>query len=49
MYKTSAIQALKEDCLETFEKSYQVTLENRKQRLIGKVFDALLRVLSPLL
>ncbi|CCZ03587.1 putative uncharacterized protein [Eubacterium sp. CAG:603] len=49
MYKTSAIQPLKEDCLETFEKSYQVTLEDRKQRIIGRIIDALLRVLSPLL
>ena len=49
LYKTSAIKALKEDCLETFNKSYQVTLENRKQSLFGRLFDAILRMLSPLL
>lgn len=49
MYKTPAIAEIKEDCLETFDKSVQVTLENRKQKIAGKIFDSLLRVLSPLL
>ena len=49
MYKTEAIQQLKNDCLDTFKKCYRVDLNNRKHSLIGGVFDAILRMLSPML
>lgn len=49
MYKTSAVMDLKKDCVETFNKSYQVTLEGRKKTIFGIIFDSILRMLSPLL
>lgn len=49
MYDTSAIADIKKDCEETFMKSFQITLENRKQTVLGRLFDSVLRVLSPLL
>lgn len=49
MYKTAAVKQLKEDCLSTFEKCRQITIEDTRQSVIGKMFDAFLRILSPLL
>lgn len=49
MYGTKAIEYIKEDCLKTFNKSYLINNKNRKYSLIGRLFDAILRVLSPML
>ena len=49
MYKTSAVVDLKKDCLETFEKSRQITLKGRKRFSLGSLVDAVLRIFSPLL
>lgn len=49
MYETSVIADIKKDCEETFSKSYQITLENRKQNVFGRLFDSVLRLISPLL
>lgn len=49
MYRTSAVIDLKKDCMETFDKSRQVSLSRRKRISLGSFFDAILRILSPLL
>lgn len=49
MYKTSAVMELKKDCIKTIDKSRQVSLEGRRRLSLGRFFDAILRILSPLL
>ena len=52
MYGCDAINRLKQDALDTFMVSHQVTLQERKrnlvQKLFGGLFDSILRVFAPL-
>lgn len=49
LYNTSSVLQLKNDCLNTFEKSKYVKLSDIKQGFIGSLFDSILRIISPLL
>ncbi len=49
MYGNKAVSDLKKDCLDTFEKSREITLGNIRQYYRGTMFDALLRLIAPLL
>lgn len=50
MYKTKAIMQLKQDCMETFEVSEEMTLEFcRKRPLAVRIGQGLLRLFAPLL
>lgn len=46
---TSSIMDLKKDCLETFEKSRLIRHEDCRRTFFGMLYDAVLRVLSPLM
>lgn len=49
MYRVPAVIDIRIDCEETFKKSYQVTLNKRKQTIFGGLLDSILRMMSPLL
>lgn len=50
MYQSKAVMQVKEDCLETFERSEKMTLEFcRKRALPIRMLQALLRLLAPLM
>lgn len=46
---SSIIKEIKEDCIKTFEKSHLVNDKDLKTGFFGSLFNAVLRVLSPLL
>lgn len=52
MYGCSAVAQLKDDALETFQISHEVTLEDRKKSYLAQIFgglvDSVLRVFAPL-
>ncbi len=48
MYETSAVKALKEDCLRTFDQSREVSLSDTMQGFWGRLLDAVLRAFAPL-
>jgi len=48
-YGSNAVCDLRDDCLDTFEKSREITLTNIRQYYRGTMFDALLRLIAPLL
>jgi len=49
LMECSMLQKLKQDCLDTFAVSRRVSLSECKTGFFGRLFDDLLRVLSPLL
>ncbi|MCM1523159.1 MAG: cardiolipin synthase [Ruminococcus sp.] len=49
MYGCGALEDLKKDHLETMAKSREITLDNFKKYYKGTMFDAVLRLLAPLL
>ncbi len=49
MYRTGMIADLKEDALRTVERSRQITLSDVRTGFFGMLFDAVLRLLAPLL
>lgn len=49
LYGCKALLDLRDDCLDTMEKSREITLSNIKNYYRGTMFDAILRMLSPLL
>lgn len=49
MYKTSAVLDLKNDCLKVFDVSEEVKMVSRTRFTLGGLFDAILRIISPLL
>ena len=50
MYESAAVMQVKEDCLETFECSEEITLEFCKKRpLPVRIAQSLLRLFAPLL
>ena len=50
MYRSNAVLQVKQDCLETFEHSEQMTLEFCRQRpLVLRMLQSLLRLFAPLL
>jgi cardiolipin synthase len=48
MYQCDAIKELKKDCLESIDVSKEVEMQDCNTGALGKVFDAVLRVLAPL-
>ena len=49
IYGSKAVLDLKEDCLKTFDKCREITRDNLRQIYRGTMFDALLRLIAPLL
>ena len=49
MCGSSAVMDLKKDCLETFEISKEIRHEDCRRNFFGLLFDAFLRIVSPLL
>ena len=50
MYRTKAVMQVKQDALDTFAKSREVTLEeSEKHLLIVRMFFGVLKLLAPLL
>lgn len=49
LYGCDAVTELKNDCLATFEQCREITAENLRQYYRGTMFDALLRLIAPLL
>ena len=49
LMQCSMLQKLKQDCIDTFAVSRRVTLSDCRTGFFGRLFDDLLRVLSPLL
>ena len=49
MYGSKAVIDLRNDSLDTIAKSREITLDNIKSYYRGTMFDALLRLLAPLL
>jgi len=49
MLGCDALNGLKKDCLETFERSKEVKIEDTKQTFFGILLDGLLRAMSPLM
>lgn len=49
MYGCDAVRELYEDCVDTMEKSREITLCNIKEYYRGTMFDAILRILAPML
>ncbi len=49
MCGSSAVMDLKKDCLETFELSKEIRHEDCRRNFFGLLFDAFLRIVSPLL
>ncbi|HIV80917.1 MAG TPA: cardiolipin synthase [Candidatus Avanaerovorax faecigallinarum] len=45
----SALSGLKQDCLDTFDVSKEIGLEDTRTSFIGILFDSVLRLLSPLM
>ena len=48
LYRTSGLEELKKDSLETIAASREITLKDCKQGIIGGLFDSVLRVFAPL-
>jgi len=52
MFESAAIAQLKKDALKTFEVSHEVSIQERKRRMIGRLsgglIDSILRVFAPL-
>ena len=50
MYKTKALMQLKEDCMDTFAASEEMTLEFcRGQNVFIRIFQGMMRLFAPLL
>lgn len=49
MYKCEAISDLKNDHIDTMDKSREITLDNIRSYYRGTMFDAVLRIIAPLL
>lgn len=49
MYGSSAVESLKKDHITTMDQSREITLDNIRDYYHGTMFDALLRVIAPLL
>ena len=49
MVETPSVAEVRDDNLETFKKSREITTENRKRNIFERIFDTILRTLAPLL
>lgn len=49
MVETPSVAEVRNDNLETFKKSREITTENRKRNIFERMFDTILRTLAPLL
>ena len=48
LFETESIEAIKEDVLETIQKSKKIEQDDLKQGLLARLFDAILAIISPL-
>ena len=48
MYKTQAVRDLKKDTIETIKASKEISIEDTQKGVLGRLFDAFLRLIAPL-
>ncbi len=48
MYRTQAVRDLKKDSIETIKASKEISIEDTKKGVLGRLFDAFLRLIAPL-
>ncbi|WP_303858216.1 cardiolipin synthase [Aminicella lysinilytica] len=49
LIENSAIEDIRNDCIETFQRSYEITAKDRKRFFFGRLLAAILRVFGPVL